>query len=74
MFPQSGRGGEITSLRPTLLKALREIDDPVQRAIAVAKLTEATARVQGAARGAESEGADALGRALAGVLEGMGLG
>ena len=67
-----GLAGEIASPRPPLLKSLREIDDPFQRAIAVAKLAEAQARVQGAARAAEPAGADELGRVLAGVLAEMG--
>ncbi len=62
------------SLRLTLLMALREIDDPFQRVIVIAKLAEASARVQGAERAAEPEGADELGRVLEGVLEGSGVG
>ncbi len=69
---RSGADGEIASLRLALLKSLPEIEDPFQRAIAVAKLAEALARVQGAARDAEPEGADELGRALAVVLDEMG--
>ena len=64
-----GLDGEIASLRLALLKALQEIDDPFQRALAVAKLAEAQARVQGAVRAAEPEGADELERVLQGVLE-----
>jgi hypothetical protein len=63
-----GLDGEIASLRLALLKALQEIDDPFQRAIAVAKLAEAQARVQDAVRAAVPEGADALGRVLQEVL------
>src|SRR5262245_32204397 len=65
--------GEIASLRLTILKALREIDDPFNRALAVAKLAEAVARVQTARARLAPEGSSDLSRVLRGVLAEMGL-
>src|SRR5258708_3243953 len=58
--------GEIASLRLTILKVLRELDDPLDRAIAVSKLTEAVARVQTARASLAPRDRDELSRALAG--------